>query len=75
MSEFHNREPRTREERSMLHNRDAIEASLKTPLDPFTIMPNSSLYAGAEERFNREVAASIRHEKEIKEQKKMVCDR
>jgi hypothetical protein len=68
MSEFANREPRTRKERSMLHNRDAIESSAT----PLTIAPNTSLYATADERFNREVAATIRQEKEQKEQKKMV---
>jgi hypothetical protein len=56
------------------HNRsEALKPALNHQLaSPLAIQPNTSLYMGAEERFNCNVAASIKQEKLMKEQKKMV---
>ncbi len=75
-STFHNREPRSRKERIASSSKHGIEATIKQthglPANPITINPNSPLYASEEDRFNREVAASIKHEKEQKMQSKQV---
>ena len=73
---FHNKEPRSREQRDMLHNKDAIEQAQKqahgAPARPLESMPGSAMYASDEERFSRGPAAAIRQEKEQHAQKKQV---